>query len=94
MENNLCIGSIVLSTAGRDKDRIYLVSKLIDENFVFVVDGNFRLFANPKKKRIKHIKLTSEVVKTIKEKIENEKKVFDSEVFSALKNSKLNKKTV
>ena len=94
MENNLTVGSLVVSTAGRDKDRIYLVSQIIDENFVLLVDGNFKLLANPKKKRIKHITVSSEVVLTIKEKLEKDKKVFDSEVFSAIKNSSLNKKTV
>lgn len=94
MNNNLTVGSLVVSVKGRDKDRIYLVSNIIDENFVLVVDGNFKLLANPKKKRIKHISISSEVIQTIKEKLENDKKVFDSEVFSAIKNSSLNKKTV
>ena len=94
MNNNLTVGSLVVSVKGRDKDRIYLVSNIIDENFVIVVDGNFKLLANPKKKRIKHISISSEVIQTIKEKLENDKKVFDSEVFSAIKNSSLNKKTV
>lgn len=94
MNNNLTVGSLVVSVKGRDKDRIYLVSNIIDENFVLLVDGNFKLLANPKKKRIKHISISSEVIQTIKEKLENDKKVFDSEVFSAIKNSSLNKKTV
>lgn len=94
MDNNLTVGSLVISIKGRDKDRIYLVSSIIDDNFVSLVDGNFKLLANPKKKRIKHITVSSEVILTIKEKLEKDKKVFDSEVFSAIKNSSLNKKTV
>ena len=94
MENNLTVGSLVVSTAGRDKDRIYLVSQIIDENFVLLVDGNFKLLANPKKKRIKHLNISNEVIVSIKEKLAENKKVFDSEVFSAIKNSNLNKKTI
>ena len=94
MDNNLTVGSLVISMKGRDKDRIYLVSSIIDDNFVSLVDGNFKLLANPKKKRIKHLSISSEVIVSIKEKLAEGKKVFDSEVFSAIKNSNLNKKTI
>lgn len=54
-------GSIVKSAFGRDKDRYFVVIK-IDGDFVFLVDGKVRRLLSPKKKRIKHVIKTNEVV--------------------------------
>ena len=91
MTNNFDVGDIVISTAGRDKDRVYLISQLIDKDFVFVVDGNFKKLVNPKKKRVKHLKNSGIKVESIAEKLLSDKKVFDTEVYSAIKNCEINK---
>lgn len=85
MDYQLSLGSVVVSTQGRDEGRLYLVSENIDKDYVLVVDGDIRKFANPKKKRIKHLKATGEVCDTIADKLKTQKKVFDAEVYSALK---------
>lgn len=54
-------GSIVKSSFGRDKDRYFVVVK-VDGDFVFLVDGKVRKLLSPKKKRIKHINKTNEIV--------------------------------
>lgn len=54
-------GSIVKSAFGRDKDRYFVVVK-VDGDFVFLVDGKVRKLLSPKKKRIKHIKKTNEII--------------------------------
>lgn len=54
-------GSIVKSAFGRDKDRYFVVVKK-DGDFVFLVDGKVRKLLSPKKKRIKHIIKTNEVI--------------------------------
>ena len=91
MNNNFDVGDIVISTAGRDKDRVYLISQLIDKDFVFVVDGNFKKLINPKKKRVKHLKNSGIKIDSISEKLLSDKKVFDTEVYSAIKNCEINK---
>ncbi len=91
MTNNFDVGDIVISTAGRDKDRVYLISQLIDKDFVFVVDGNFKKLINPKKKRVKHLKNSGIKIDSISEKLLSDKKVFDTEVYSAIKNCEINK---
>lgn len=85
MDYQLSLGSVVVSTQGRDEGRLYLVSENIDKDYVLVVDGDIRKFANPKKKRIKHLKAMGEVCDTIADKLKTQKKVFDAEVYSALK---------
>lgn len=52
---NLQAGQLVSSRAGRDKDKFYIVWKLLDESFVEVVDGDQRGLQKPKKKNIKHL---------------------------------------
>ena len=91
MTNNFDVGDIVISTAGRDKDRVYLISQLINKDFVFVVDGNFKKLINPKKKRVKHLKNSGIKIDSISEKLLSDKKVFDTEVYSAIKNCEINK---
>ena len=51
------VGNVVLSTAGRDKGSYFIVTK-IEDNFVYLVDGNIRKIENPKKKKLKHVELT------------------------------------
>ncbi len=50
------IGSYVLSKAGRDKGKYFIILSIVDENYVMVCDGKLRSLENPKKKKIKHLK--------------------------------------
>ena len=49
-------GRVVLSTQGRDEGRYFIVLEVIDENFVLMADGLTRKLANPKKKKVKHLR--------------------------------------
>ena len=55
MSSLLNPGDLVISTAGRDKGRIFLVTE-IDNKFVFIIDGKLRKVGKPKKKNKKHLK--------------------------------------
>lgn len=79
------VGGICESLQGRDKNRFYIISAVNTDGTVMVVDGNFKKFASPKKKNLKHLRLLPETAETIGEKLVNGDKVFDSEVYSALK---------
>ena len=54
MQNEIYIGDIVKSIAGRDRNVIFLVVDVKD-NFAFIVDGKTRKINSPKKKNIKHL---------------------------------------
>lgn len=90
MTNNFEIGDIVVSKAGRDEGRVYLIESL-DNDFANLVDGNFRKLQNPKKKRLKHLKKSGIKIDSIAKKFGEGKKVFDTEIFSAIKNCEINK---
>lgn len=78
------LGGICQSTQGRDKDRYYIISKL-DGEFVYVVDGNFKRFASPKRKNLRHVRLLPVKAEAIAEKLACGTLVYDTEVYSALK---------
>jgi len=84
---NIQLGQLVRSRCGRDSGNNYLVVQILPDNeHVLCSDGKFRKLANPKKKRIKHV-VSGQVVQSINQKLMENKKVFDSEVFSAIKSS-------
>ena len=85
MERPLGVGSVVYSNAGRDEGRYYMVYEILDDTFVTIVDGNLRKMSKPKKKKLKHLKNYGDVLENIAEKLKEGKKVYDAEIFSALR---------
>ena len=78
-------GGIAQSTQGRDEGRYYLIKEVLPNGFVYVVDRNYKKLASPKKKSLKHLRLLPDRAESIAEKFSCGGKVFDSEVYSALK---------
>ena len=60
------MGDLVISTQGRDKNRLFMVLETVDENYVLIANGSLRKTEKPKKKKIKHLeysgKATSEIL--------------------------------
>lgn len=50
-------GRIVVSTAGRDKDRYFVVLS-VENEYCYLADGKVRKVDMPKKKKIKHLRVT------------------------------------
>lgn len=86
MNDGIQIGSVVLSTQGRDKGGYFLVTA-VDEKckVVYLADGGMRKLAAPKKKNIRHVSDSGVYLAVIAEKLNRGAKVFDSEVKSALR---------
>jgi ribosomal protein L14E/L6E/L27E len=82
---DISIGQIVISTAGRDKDVKFVVSCIIDDQYVYISDGDIRKLEKPKKKKIKHLKKLNYVAEDIKGKLESEDKLSNSEIRKLLK---------
>ena len=85
MEKPLTVGSVVYSRAGRDEGRYYVVVEIVDDSFVTIADGDVRKLAKPKKKKTKHLKNTGEVFEGIRGKLILGTKIYDAEIFSALR---------
>ncbi|MDW7674587.1 MAG: KOW domain-containing RNA-binding protein [Bacillota bacterium] len=71
------LGQLVTSKAGRDKDKEYLVVKILDESFVYLVDGNLRKLKSPKRKNIKHVQATNIIAKELQQKLLNGDRIDD-----------------
>lgn len=79
------IGSVVMSTQGRDKGMYFIVVKLDKKGYVYLSDGGMRKLNVPKRKNVKHVSNSGTVLSSIADKLDAGKKVFDSEVKSALR---------
>ncbi|MGE5631147.1 MAG: hypothetical protein ACM3TR_08645 [Caulobacteraceae bacterium] len=81
----ISLGQIVESTAGRDKNNKFVVLRIIDGQYVYISDGDLRKVEDPKKKKIKHLKMQNLVAQDIKDKLESNQKISNSEVRKFLK---------
>ena len=71
MREPLMIGEIVRSRAGRDSGRAFVVWKVLDEEYVLLVDGCLRTLERPKKKKRKHHLKASETRMELQEHLLN-----------------------
>ncbi len=79
------VGTVVISKAGRDKGRYFIVTDVIDGDFVSISDGKLRKIENPKKKKIKHLIITDKVSNLIVKKIDNDISITNKLIKDELK---------
>ena len=77
------VGSIVRSKAGRDKGDFFIVLS-VEDNYVYMANGELRKVDQPKKKKLRHLQGTDEVSEFVANKIAQGLKVTNSEVRKAL----------
>jgi len=74
------LGEYVVSKSGRDKDRIFIVTSILDDLYVTVADGDLRRVEKPKKKKLKHLNPIDRVSEEIADKLNSNKKVTNLSV--------------
>ena len=79
-------GSKVISKAGRDEGRLFLVVKELDQEYVLISDGDTRKVEKPKKKKRRHLKLVSQPTQAMIERLTSGQQVLDHEVRHWLSN--------
>lgn len=85
-ESDIKIGSVVMSTQGRDKDMYFVVVNVDRKHgYLYLADGGMRKLNAPKKKNLKHVSNSGVILGVIAAKLVDNKKVFDSEIKSALR---------
>ncbi|WBW98015.1 KOW domain-containing RNA-binding protein [Oceanirhabdus sp. W0125-5] len=84
MERKNLIGRIVYSKAGRDKDKYFMILDVLNEEFVYLVDGDLRRLERPKKKKIKHLIFTDKICDEVKDIILKGKRLNDATVRKAI----------
>ncbi|MDI6631345.1 MAG: KOW domain-containing RNA-binding protein [Bacillota bacterium] len=78
------VGRLVISKAGRDRGRHYLIYQVVSERLVRVVDGTIRRIENPKEKNVKHLQLRPAVAETVAAKLARGERVTNAEIRGAL----------
>ncbi len=72
---DVTVGQYVRSKAGRDRDRVFIVTQVVDEKYVLIADGDLRRIEKPKKKKIRHLAVLAQVSETLKEKLSGDGKI-------------------
>lgn len=78
------VGMFARSLAGHDKNKLYLIIQAEDE-YVYLVDGEIRTLARPKKKKKKHIQIDYQVLEFAKQKIDSGQIIRDEDIRRAIK---------
>ena len=76
-------GALVVSTAGRDKDSYFAVLSVAD-GFAYLTDGKIRKVNMPKKKKLKHLRVTGLFLEQIAERLKEEQTVTNAMVRKAI----------
>jgi len=77
-------GCVVISTAGRDRGKLFIVLDVTDENYCLIADGKLRRLQSPKKKKIKHLRFWCENDLPLLEKIMSGVQINDAELRKAI----------
>ena len=83
--NKATIGQLVIATAGRDANRKFIITCIINDQYVYISDGESRKLENPKKKKLKHLKLTKYISTEIMHGLQQNKKVTNSVISKCIK---------
>ena len=70
---------IVISLAGRDQGKLFYVIET-DGTYVTIADGKGRKLENPKRKKLKHVRIVSRTDSRVAQKIASGDKVLTSEL--------------
>lgn len=79
MEEKFNVGDIVFSKMGRDSGRYYIVMT-VEDNYVYICDGDVHKVDKPKKKKIKHVKASGNCSEYVAAKLQEGAKVTNTEL--------------
>ncbi len=84
---NIVQGDVVLVTAGKEKNQIFVVLK-VDNKFVWLVDGKRLKLSKSKKKSLKHVQKASKIGFDV-DKLKTEQENVNSQIRKFLKERSL-----
>lgn len=84
---NLQTGDVVVATAGKEKNQIFVV-KAIENKFCYLVDGKRLKLTKPKKKSLKHVQKACKIGFD-DEKLKSEQEKVNAEIRKFLKERSL-----
>lgn len=90
MVNPYRLGEIVVSKAGRDTGKYYIVVGQENENYVKIADGDTRRIEAPKRKNVKHLYFTGDVMEELAIWLENKKRIRNEDLKRFIKDYEKN----
>jgi ribosomal protein L14E/L6E/L27E len=81
--NEFKTGSFAITTAGHDAGKCYVIFQK-DQEYVYLVDGRIRTMDRPKKKKMIHIRMLSEIDQNLADKM-NSNTAKNEEIKRAIK---------
>lgn len=85
MQKNDLIGKLVFSKAGRDKGYPYIIIEVINEDYVYLANGNTKKIEMPKKKKVKHLRFTDVTDENLKRSILSKESNLDTRIKNFIK---------
>lgn len=85
------IGKVVYSKAGRDADKYYLIVSELDDEYVYISDGDIRKIENPKKKKLKHLNIEDKTCEDIRNLLLAGHRVSNTQIRKFLQSEDINK---
>lgn len=78
-------GRLVLSKAGRDAGRYYVIIELAeDPGYVMIADGALRKIERPKKKKLKHLHMTPIVLEEAAARLRSGRQIANGELYNMI----------
>lgn len=74
------IGRFARSKAGRDKDRLFIITGIVDEAHVQVADGEIRRVERPKKKKLRHLEILEQTSAEVAGILANRRRLLDADL--------------
>lgn len=74
------LGRLVYSNAGRDKGRPFVVIDVLDSQYALIVDGSLRKIESPKRKKTKHLVITTIIFNELIEKLDKKIQINNKEI--------------
>ena len=83
--NKATIGQLVIATAGRDANKKFIITCIINDQYVYISDGDSRKIENPKKKKLKHLKLTEYISDEVIQGLQQKRSFTNSVISKCIK---------
>lgn len=83
--NEAKLGQMVIATAGRDENKKFLITCIINDQYVYISDGDTRKLENPKKKKLKHLRLTKHISEEISQRLQQKLNITNNDICKYIK---------
>jgi len=92
MTSRYQLGEIVISKSGRDKGNHYIIVDIEGKKYVKVADGDVRRVEHPKRKNIRHLRFTGDIIEELSIWLNDKKRIRNEDIKRFVKNYEYEKR--